>query len=149
MSSPIDNSYPELQSALTALATLLGAPFEPPKPLQPIAGSSNPIIQQQQQQRNSLGRVVSNSSFKPEKAGTKKRSLLGPLDGDEQRDVWLDLGGQVLESLEADLKRAIEERVSSSALPEVELRGLSLRSRTIVEDSLSRRLSTSVGCITN
>lgn len=104
----------ELQSALNALAALLGAPFEPPKPLQPIAGPSNPILQQHQQ-RTSIGRKASNGSFKPDTTGAaRKRSFLGATENDERKEVWLDIGGQILEELQADLNKAVEERVSTS-----------------------------------
>jgi hypothetical protein len=108
---------PELQAALTALANLLGAPFESPKPLQPVAGPSNGL----NQARLSLppvapagNRKVSGTSFKPETAQERKRSNVGTtvVVDESKREVWFEVGDEVIEALEVDCRKATEERVS-------------------------------------
>lgn len=114
----------ELQDALTALANLLGTPFEPPAPLQPVAGPSNPhsrdstgstsnrrisVLPQAHGQRKASG-----PSFKPETAEERKRSNIGAVD-EQKREVWLEVSDQVIEALELDFRKATEERVSCSA----------------------------------
>lgn len=115
---------PELQEALTALANLLGSPFDPPKPLQPVAGpsgsSSRDSTAATTAHRTSLtngagagSRKASGTSFKPETAEERKRSNIGvgPMD-DQKREVWLEVTDQVIEALQLDCKKATEERVS-------------------------------------
>jgi hypothetical protein len=108
-----------LQEALTALANLLGPPFEPPKPLQPVAGPSNGL----NQARLSLppvaaptGRKVSGTSFKPETAQERKRSNVGPVIAvdESMREVWMEVSNEVIEALEVDFKKARDERVSQN-----------------------------------
>lgn len=109
---------------MTALANLLGAPFEPPKPLLPVAGPSNSRESTGSHRVSIAGigagpsavasgsRKASGTSFKPETAEERKRSNVGVMAVDEnKREVWLEVSDQVIEALEIDYRKATEERV--------------------------------------
>ena len=118
----------ELQEALTALANLLGAPFEHPKPLQPVAGPSNSRESTGAHRTSLIGpsaggtasgsRKASGTSFKPETAEERKRSNVGVVD-ENKREVWLEVSDQVIEALEIDYRRATEERVRPGIFTEL------------------------------
>jgi hypothetical protein len=53
-------------------------------------------------------------SFKPETAQERKRSNIG-LGVDRKPEIWLEVSDQVIEALELDHRKAVEERVSPSS----------------------------------
>jgi hypothetical protein len=57
-------------------------------------------------------RKVSGTSFKPETAQERKRSNIGAAIVDEShREIWMEVGDEVIEALELDYRKATEERV--------------------------------------
>lgn len=92
--------------------------------MQAVAGPSNGINQAQARlslvttagSSSSGGRKVSGTgtSFKPETAQERKRSNVGSgigLGDDKKPEIWLEVSDQVIEALELDHRKAIEERV--------------------------------------
>jgi protein regulator of cytokinesis 1 len=103
-----------IRGQLDALATLLGPPFEPPKPLECVAGPSRivGIIVPP----NGLKRRSSTMPFHPRPSSDRKVSTVLDTVAVEacKSEAWMDVGEAVMEALEADLQKAIEERVSHS-----------------------------------
>ena len=98
-----------VRSQIEYFAALLGPPFETPQPLQPIAGPSRP------QPAKEIVRKTSSTSLSIHAASRRvSTNPPPPVLADEQGGVpWYNVGDDVLEALQAELQRAMEERVSS------------------------------------
>lgn len=107
-------NFPAVRSQIDYFATLLGPPFESPQPLQPIAGPSRPVVPA----GKSLVRKPSNSMLKPGMPSNRRVSAVPPPAVAEVLDTvpWYDVSDGVLEALQTDLQRGIEERVQSSTM---------------------------------
>ncbi|ORY29830.1 microtubule associated protein-domain-containing protein [Naematelia encephala] len=89
----------KLQAQVDYLCTLLGPPFEPPKPLQPIAGPSK---------LPDPGLKAPNGT-----SGSRKVSggpTLAQQIEEGKSETWLDVGEEVMESLGDVYQKALEER---------------------------------------
>jgi protein regulator of cytokinesis 1 len=99
MADPLTN-FLAIRSQLDTLSNLLGPPFEPPKPLEAVAGPSRLTLPLSEGSRKSDVPRASAPTSTP--------------IGLHESTSWLDVGEAVMEALEADLQKAIEERVSGS-----------------------------------
>ncbi|OCF56492.1 hypothetical protein L486_05342 [Kwoniella mangroviensis CBS 10435] len=88
------------QATLDQLSTLLGPPFQPSKPLQPVASSSK---QTQPSASVPAGEVKQRSS------GT---TLAQQIAGGKVPSTWYDLGESISEELDEAVAKALEERSS-------------------------------------
>lgn len=108
-------TYVDLQATLEVLSNLLGPPFEPAQPLQPIASSSKSVLPPAPAW-TSLTRTTGMINF----AGGYRRSASGGTlaqdIAESKVEVWMDVGEEVTESLSAAVQKAMDERVSLSRI---------------------------------
>lgn len=106
--------HPAVRSQIDYFATLLGPPFEAAQPLQPIAGPSRIIAAP----TNPLARKPSSSSLKPSLNGAHRLSAGPPPSTADVGEAvpWYDVSEGVLEALQLDLQKGVEERVRTIAI---------------------------------
>lgn len=101
----------EQQAILNSLAILLGAPFEPAKPLEPVATSSvsMPPPPDLAPPRR-ISALRSRNSGASEKRGESSGTLAEEQPATEI--TWMDVGEVVVSAVDAAVKAGLEERVS-------------------------------------
>ena len=100
----------DLQATLDVLSNLLGPPFNPSQPLQPIASSSNPVLPvPPPSSRSSLTRT---GDIIPGYRRSASGGTLAQAIQEGKKMVWMNVEESVVEALEMAVKKAMEERVT-------------------------------------
>ena len=100
----------ELQATLEILSNLLGPPFQPPQPLQPIASSSKCVLPTVFT-RSSLGRIGSDAVPSDRSRRSVSSGILAQSEEEGKKEIWKDVGEEVMETLEIAVQKAMDERV--------------------------------------
>jgi protein regulator of cytokinesis 1 len=106
--------FVELRATLEVLSNLLGPPFEPPSPLQPVASSSKSVAPpgpSRSSLNRNAGNLVSGGGYRRSASGG---TLVQAIE-EGKKEIWLDVGEEITEILEVAVQKAMEERVSLSS----------------------------------